>query len=424
MLTRMDQLALFSLPLRVYSVSEINRHVRALLEEDLLLQEVWVSGEVSNLSRPASGHLYFTLKDHQAALRCVMWRPDVLRLRPLPREGEALEVHGQVSVYEAGGQYQLYADEIRRGGEGALYQEFLQLKERLEAEGLFSSQRKRKLPAWPRRIGVVTSPDAAAWQDVLTVLGRRAPPLEVILAPTAVQGSEAPAGIVRALRAVNRAAHPDVILLVRGGGSIEDLQAFNQEAVARAIAASPAPVISGVGHETDVTIADFVADVRAATPSAAAEIATPDRRTLLADLEAVRRGLARLTSRRIQGERAALRERQVGLRLASPRAQLANARQRLDDLTRRAVSSLWTSLRLRHSGLTGLNQALAAFSPLAVLERGYALVCLASGEIVRSVRQAGSGTQLKVQVRDGSFAAESLGPGSTQRPTRGGGRLR
>ena len=260
----MDQLALFSLPLRVYSVSEINRHVRALLEEDLLLQEVWVSGEVSNLSRPASGHLYFTLKDSQAALRCVMWRPDVLRLRPLPREGEALEVHGQVSVYEAGGQYQLYADEIRRGGEGALYQEFLQLKERLEAEGLFSPQRKRQLPAWPRRIGVVTSPDAAAWQDVLTVLGRRAPPLEVILAPTAVQGSEAPAGIVRALRAVNRAAHPDVILLVRGGGSIEDLQAFNQEAVARAIAASPAPVISGVGHETDVTIADFVADVRAA----------------------------------------------------------------------------------------------------------------------------------------------------------------
>jgi exodeoxyribonuclease VII large subunit len=390
--------------------------VRALLEEDILLQEIWVSGEVSNLSRPASGHLYFTLKDSQAALRCVMWRPEVLRLRPLPREGEAVEVHGQVGVYEAGGQYQLYADEIRRAGEGALYQEFVQLKERLEAEGLFSALRKRRLPAWPQRIGVVTSPDAAAWQDVLTVLRRRAPPLEVILAPTPVQGSEAPAGIVRALRAVNRAAHPDVILLVRGGGSIEDLQAFNQESVARAIAASAAPVISGVGHETDVTIADFVADARAATPSAAAEIATPDRRTLLADLGAVRRGLARLTLRRLQGERAALRERQLGLRLASPRAQLANARQRIDDLTHRAGSSLRTSFRLRRSGLDGAKQALAAFSPMAVLERGYALVSLPSGEIVRSVRQAKRGTLLKVQVRDGTLQAESLGPGGTQGP--------
>jgi exodeoxyribonuclease VII large subunit len=412
----MDQLALFSLAQRVYSVSEINRRVRSLLEDDDLLQEVWVRGEVSNVSHPKSGHLYFTLKDGQAALRCVMWRPDVLRLVTVPREGEAVEARGQVSVYEAGGQYQLYAQEIRPAGEGALYLEFMQLKARLEAEGLFAAERKQRLPAWPQRIGVVTSPDAAALQDVLTVLGRRAPPVEVILCPTPVQGAEAPAGIVRALGTLNRRARPDVILLVRGGGSIEDLWAFNTEEVARAIAASAAPVISGVGHETDVTIADFAADVRAATPSAAAEIATPDRRALQGDLRDAARVMRRMVERHLHAQRGALREWLTGLRIASPRAQLANARQRVDDLGLRAAAAVRTTLRLHGSALSGARQALVAFSPVAVLERGYALVSLPGGGIVRSVRQVRAGTRLAVRVSDGTFDAEANGPAAGAPP--------
>jgi exodeoxyribonuclease VII large subunit len=400
-----SQLSFFGMQPRLWTVADLTRYVRQLLEGDYRLQDVWVAGELSNLSRPGSGHLYFTLKDGEASLRCVMWRTEALRQRFSPREGDAVEVHGRVSVYEAGGQYQLYADAVRLAGEGAAYQEFLRLKARLEAEGLFDEARKRPLSPLPARIGVVTSRAGAALQDVLQVLRRRYPLAEVVLAPTPVQGAEAPAGIIAALELLNR-VHPDVILLVRGGGSIEDLAAFNDEAVARAVAASAAPVVSGVGHETDFTIVDFVADRRAPTPSAAAEVATPDGAELRLAVDQAARSLTSSLMRRLSQARAELRSRQGALRMASPRAQMANARQRVDDLTRRALAAVRSGTALRRAAVQGLIQTLRAVGPEAVLARGFAIVQLSpSGTVVRSTQQVKSGGRLTVRVHDGSFPA-------------------
>jgi exodeoxyribonuclease VII large subunit len=404
----MAQIALFGIASPVLSVSDLTRRVRELLDTDYRLQDVWVGGEVSNVSRPASGHLYFTLKDAGASLRCVMWRPEVARLLVPPRDGEAVEAHGRVSVYEAGGQYQLYADTLRPAGEGALFQQFLRLKARLEAEGLFAAERKRPLPAWPTRIGLVTSPSGAALRDVLHVLQRRFPLAEVTLAPTPVQGEGAPEGIIGALQSLNRQVHPDVILLVRGGGSIEDLAAFNDEGVARAIVASRAPVVSGVGHETDFTIADFAADRRAPTPSAAAEIVTPDVAGLSEGLRLRQARLAEALGERLRTYRWMLDERRLKLRLSSPRAQVAGARQRLDDLGNRALAAVSAGVRLRRAAIGGLAQTLRAIGPAAVLERGYAVVSLkASGRVVRSRTQAPPGTALEVRVADGTFPARA-----------------
>ncbi len=257
-----------------WTVSNLTRHLRQLLEGDPDLQGIWVEGEISNLSRPASGHIYFTLKDPSAALRCVMWKTEAARLRVSLQDGMAVEVHGSLGIYEVAGQYQLYADILRPVGEGALFQEFLRLKALLEAEGLFDPARKRAIPPSPRRIGIVTSSTGAALRDMLNTLRRRMPLAEVVLAATPVQGEEAPLKLVAALRSLNRVVKPEVILLARGGGSIEDLWAFNDERVVRAIIESEAPVITGVGHETDFTLADFAADLRAPTPTAAAELAT------------------------------------------------------------------------------------------------------------------------------------------------------
>jgi exodeoxyribonuclease VII large subunit len=404
----MAQMALLGLASPVLSVSDLTRRVRELLDTDYRLQDVWVGGEVSNVSRPASGHLYFTLKDSGASLRCVMWRPDVARLLTPPREGEAIEAHGRVSVYEAGGQYQLYADTLRLAGEGVLFQQFLRLKARLEAEGLFDPERKRPLPAWPGRIGLVTSPTGAALRDVLHVLERRFPLAEVTLAPTPVQGEGAPEGIVAALQALNRHVRPDVILLVRGGGSIEDLAAFNDETVARAIVASQAPVVSGVGHETDFTIADFAADVRAPTPSAAAEIVSPDVAALSEDLDLHQARLAGALGERLRAQRWRLDEQRLKLRLSSPRAQVAGARQRLGDLGNRALVGVGSGVQLRRVAVGGLIQTLGAVGPMAVLERGYAVVSLrASGRVVRTRKQAQPGTELEVRVADGTFPARA-----------------
>lgn len=402
----MGQLSFFGLQQRLWTVADLTRYVRQLLEGDYRLQDVWVAGELSNLSRPGSGHLYFTLKDGEAALRCVMWRTEAVRQRFSPREGDAVEVHGRISVYEAGGQYQLYADVVRLAGEGAAYQEFLRLKARLEAEGLFDAERKRPLPPLPARIGVVTSVAGAALHDVVHVLRRRYPLAEVVLAPTPVQGSEAPAGIVAALEVLNRHAHPDVILLVRGGGSLEDLAAFNDERVARAVAASGAPVVSGIGHETDFTIADFVADRRAPTPSAAAEVATPDGDEMHMAIHQASRSLGASLSRRLGQARGELRSRELALRMASPRAQVANARQRVDDLAHRGLAAVRSGLALRRAGVHGLSQTLRAVGPEAVLARGFAVVQLhPGGTIVRSTGQVRAGERLTVRVHDGSFPA-------------------
>ena len=244
----------FIQPENILTVSELTGYLRQVLERDEVLQDLWVAGEISNFSRPSSGHLYFTLKDSSASVRCVMWRNTAARLNFSPREGMAVEAHGGMSVYEVSGQVQLYVDTMRPAGEGALYQEFLRLKALLDAEGLFDLERKRMIPERPQTIGIVTSPTGAALQDMLNTIRRRYPVAEVVLSPTAVQGVDAPPGIVAALAKINRSVHPDVILLGRGGGSIEDLWAFNDEAVVRAVAASEAPVISGVGHETDFTL--------------------------------------------------------------------------------------------------------------------------------------------------------------------------
>src|SRR5512138_2164407 len=243
-----------------WTVSKLTFYIRKRLEEDEILQDVWVQGEISNLSRPASGHIYFTLKDSNAALKCVMWKTSAARLGMSLQDGMEVEVHGRIGVYEISGQYQLYADQIRPVGEGALYQEFMRLKAMLEAEGLFAPERKRPIPMFPRTIGIITSATGAALRDMLNTLRRRLPLAQVLLAPSPVQGTEAPPALVKAIQSLILQS-PDVIILARGGGSIEDLWAFNDERVVRAVANSQVPVICGVGHETDFTLSDFAADL-------------------------------------------------------------------------------------------------------------------------------------------------------------------
>jgi exodeoxyribonuclease VII large subunit len=385
-----------------WSVTELTRYLRDLLASDANLQDVWVQGEISNLTRHSSGHWYFTIKDRGAALKCVMWKNMALRQKFIPRDGDAVEAHGAIGVYEVSGVYQLYADAIRPLGAGALYQEFVRLKERLEAEGLFAAERKRPIPAWPQRIAIITSPTGAALRDMLNTLRRRYPLAEAVLLPTPVQGSEAPPAIVRSLQAVP-AIQPDVILLARGGGSIEDLWAFNDERVAYAIAASPIPVISGVGHETDFTIADFVADLRAPTPTAAAELATPDRLELGSTLADLAERLARAAQNAITEQRWQLNNIENRLRLHSPKMRLQSDRQRVDDLARRTETAWQHSTQLRRARLAGLEQRLMALNPLSVLARGFAVVTQADGKVVQSPAQVQAGEKLAVRVQAGKF---------------------
>ena len=397
----MSQLPLFEPA--TWTVSDLTGYLRELLESDLNLQDLWVLGEVSNLSRPSSGHLYFTLKDVNASLRCVIWRNAVARQAFIRHDGDAIEVHGGMGVYEASGQYQLYADVIRPAGEGVLYQEFLLLKARLEAEGLFDPERKRPIPRWPQRIGIVTSPTGAALRDMLNTLRRRFPLVEVILSPTPVQGNEAPPGIVLALERLNRVAQPDIILLGRGGGSIEDLWAFNDERVARGIVASIAPVITGVGHETDFTIADFAADLRAPTPTAAAELATPNRADLLVSLSDSVQKLERSMRTKMNTQRWALGELVNVLRLHSPSNRVRNDRQRLDELHHRVGVAFSHRLKLQRARMVGLEQHLLSLNPMSVLKRGFAVVSLPDGSVVRYVDQVKPGDPLNVRVSDGDF---------------------
>ena len=400
---------------RIWTVGKLTRYIQALLEGDLQLQDVWVSGEISNLSQAASGHLYFTLKDAEAAIGCVMWRADAERLTWQPEHGAAAQAHGRISVYLPRGGYQLYVDLLRPAGLGDLHARFEQLRERLKAEGLFDAERKRPVPPFPRVVGVVTSPQAAALRDVLNVLRRRYPLIQVVLAPSLVQGDQAPPQIVAALQGLDARDDVDLILLVRGGGSLEELWAFNDERVARAIVACRHPVVSGVGHETDFTIADFVADLRAPTPSAAAELAVPDQAELQQRIGVWVDRLAGNMDRRLHQMRQALEQQQKGLQRLSPRAQVDTYRQRVDELTRRASRALSHSLVLRRSALTGLRARLVALSPLATLERGYAIVRRAdSGVVVRSVTQVRAGDLLDIRVHDGEFGAAAGGKGSSE----------
>lgn len=394
----------------VWSVSALTGYIRQVFEMDYRLQDVWLAGEVSNFTRAASGHVYFTLKDESAQIRCVMWRSTVARQPYLPAHGDAILAHGAIGLYEAGGQYQLYVDAFRPLGRGDLHLEFERLKALLAAEGLFDLERKRPIPPYPRRLGLITSPNAAALRDVLHVLSRRYPLAEIILAPAAVQGDEAPPQLCAALEALNQLDGLDAILMVRGGGSLEELWAFNDERVARAIAASRYPVITGVGHETDFTIADFVADLRAPTPSAAAELAVPDREELQAQVQMLSERLALAFQGLIQEQRWQVEARAQALRHLSPLAHLLNLRQRLDDLNERAAAQMQHALALRRERLRGATMALSGLSPQATLERGYAIVRqVERDEVVRDAGQVAPGDRLEVQVRRGRFEAVVAG---------------
>ncbi len=390
---------------QVYSVADLTAYIRAVLESNENLANVWVSGEISNLSRPSSGHIYFTLKDAHASLRCVIWREQARCLSAALRDGMAVEAHGAVSVYEQGGQYQLYVDGLRAAGEGLLYQEFLRLKARLEMEGLFDEERKRPLPRLPKVIGVVTSASGAAFQDILNILRVRCPLVEVVLAPVPVQGESAPALVIAAIEALNYSEKPDVIIIGRGGGSLEDLWAFNDERVVRAVAASIVPVISGVGHETDFTLTDFAADLRASTPTGAAVLAVPDMADLQSELRSLALQLSRITKTGIDERRYHLTENAHRLEGLSPRWQVRQGMQRLDDLSLRLAAGIKTLLRAESARLDSISASLKALDPYNVLRRGYALVRDESGVVAASIQQVKLGQCVNVLLHDGAFDA-------------------
>lgn len=412
----MHQPSLFPPP--SLSVSEITRYLRELFESDEILQDIWVQGEISNLSRPASGHVYFTLKDPYSALKCVVWKMTAMRLPLTLQSGMAIEAHGSIGIYERDGQYQLYVDAVRLTGEGALYQEFLRLKARMEAEGLFAAERKKTIPERPAKIGIATSASGAALQDILNTLRRRYPLAEVVLAPCAVQGDDAPPQIVRSIAALNLEPGMEVILVARGGGSLEDLWAFNDERVVRAIADSAIPVITGIGHETDFTLSDFAADLRAPTPTAAAEIAVPNA----ADLREQIRGLAgRLTYalQQTAGElRGMLTERMSRLEILSPAWRVRSDRQMLDELAGRLDQAESHRIQLMRSEVRSASRHLASLNPYAVIQRGYAIVTGAAGEIVRSVDQVQTDDVLDIQVSDGMILSRVLS-NTPEHPSKG-----
>ena len=398
----MHQPSLFDLPPRVLTVSAINAYLRRKFEADSTLQDVWLEGEISNWSRASSGHIYFTMKDAKASIRCVIWRSQAGQLLYLPqRDGEAVLAHGKISVYEAGGSYQFYVDDLEPVGQGDLHAQFERLKAKLAAEGLFDAELKQPLPAFPRRIGIITSPGAAALRDILNVLRRRFPLAQVILSPTPVQGDNAPPQIVAALEAIARQP-VEVIILARGGGSLEDLWAFNDEALARAIVACPIPIITGVGHEIDFTIADFVADVRAPTPSAAAELATPDRLELARLLLEQQLTLAELTRQQVAEARRDLRQQTWALERVSPQSKINNDRQRLDGLSGRLQRTTQHALSLHRERLNTLTARLATLNPAATLARGYAIVQKGDTVVTRTDQVSG-GEALVVKVSDGEF---------------------
>jgi len=436
----------------VYSVSRLNREVRALLERGLGV--VWVAGELSNFSQPASGHWYFSLKDRNAQLRCAMYRTKNTLVGFTPRPGMQVLVRGHISLYEAKGECQLVVEHLEEEGVGALKREFERLKSKLAAEGLFALERKRALPRFPRRIGVITSPSGAALRDILHILARRYPPAAVLIYPAPVQGAAAVPALVAALALASRRAECDVLILARGGGSLEDLWAFNDERVARAICGCALPVVSGVGHEIDFTIADFVADSRAPTPSAAAELVVPDR---IACLDAVARTAQRLAAcmrRELRAHGARLEGGVRRLKHAHPGVRLLQQTQRLDDLSLRLAGATRALLlgggrrlaearmglrhqsperalaqrrartqeltaRLRHAAqaqaaraahrLALAQRGLHAVSPLATLTRGFAIVTGPRGELVSDAQAVRVGDEIEAQLARGRLSARVTG---------------
>lgn len=388
----------------VFSVTALNRAARQLLEGGLGV--VWVEGEVSNLVQPSSGHWYFSLKDREAQVRCAMFRPRNALCPIAPRDGMQLLARGRISLYEPRGDYQLIVEHLELAGEGALRRAFEELKAKLQAEGLFATERKRPLPTLPETIGVVTSPTGAAIRDILHILERRFPAAQVIIYPVPVQGAAAPAVISAMLDLANARAECNVLIVARGGGSLEDLQAFNDERVARAIARSALPVVSAVGHETDITIADLVADVRAPTPSGAAQLVVPDRQVWLHRLAQVQQRLQRLWQRSSQDAQAAVERLQQRLQRAHPGTRLVQQAQRLDELEQRRQRAWQALLDRRQSQLQELGRALHAVSPLATLERGFAIVTRTSdGRALTDASLLQPGERLRARLARGVVEA-------------------
>ncbi len=396
-------------PLKIFRVGELTTYLRELLESNDALYDCWIAGEISNVSQTGSGHFFFTIKERNAQMRCVLFRQQSLWQTVLPSNGLAVLAHGHISMYEATGNLQFYVDTLQEEGQGALYLAYEQLKAALEAQGLFAEERKRPLPLLPRRIGVVTSPQAAALQDILTVLARRYPIAEVVLAPTQVQGQGAARQIASSVAALNMLEGDeavDLIIVARGGGSIEELWAFNEEIVARAVYASHVPVVSGVGHETDVTIIDHVADLRAPTPSAAAELATPDMFDLVATVDACRRMLANDIRGRLAVAWDEVQQEQEQLERLSPVWQVGNDRRQLALMRDTMATSLKHRLALEGERLKSARGRLDALSPLQILKRGYAIVRdLDTGLVVSNLQDTAPDHLLEIRVGDGAFGA-------------------
>ncbi len=403
------------------TVSQLAAYLTDLVRDDETLADVLVTGEISNATLASSGHFYFSLKDASASLACVMWRPAVRLLPETPQAGQNVVARGRVDFYALRGQLQLVVEALRvERGVGDLYRQFEEAKARLQAEGLFDPARKRPLPIRPQRIGLVTSGSGAALRDILRVLAQRWPLADVLLVPGLVQGEQAPASLQAALYTLYARGDIDVIIIARGGGSIEDLWAFNDEGLARLLAASPAPTVTGIGHETDFTLADFVADQRAPTPSAAAAAVVPDQQAVRAELLAAAGRLAAAVRGEIAGRRQTVERLEAVVRRHSPRYRIDQRRQMVDDLDHRLTLTWTTTSQRRRLALAGLEQRLAALNPSAVLSRGYAIVRDESGRVIQSVAQTSPGQPLTIRVHDGSFGARVEGGGRDGGTQRGG----
>jgi exodeoxyribonuclease VII large subunit len=395
----------------IYTVQEVTSRIRRILDEDEVLRDVYIKGELSNLSQPTSGHLYFTLKDEFSELQCVMFREHSRGLKFVPEDGMSVIVRGSISVYEKRGRYQLYVEEIQAAGLGTLYLAFEQLKKKLKEEGLFDAVYKKPIPGFPRRIGIITSSTGAAIRDMLKVTKKRFPHVHLLIAPVAVQGEGASEQIVHAIQVMNRYSAErekiDVLIVGRGGGSIEELWAFNEEPVARAIFSSEIPVISAVGHETDFTIADFVADKRAATPSEAAEYVVPDKREIERNLQSLELQLRQNVFKSIEYPRKRLESIEKSILFRKPTERINQYRQTVDELKRSMIAELTHLVTLQRKTVQALTGKLDALSPLAILDRGYSICSkLPEGAIVRSVTDISVGDALKVLFKDGEAISE------------------
>ncbi|MBQ8817925.1 MAG: exodeoxyribonuclease VII large subunit [Clostridia bacterium] len=383
------------------SVTQLNNYVKTLIDSDDFLSGVAIRGEISNFKRHTSGHLYFTLKDERSEIAAVMFRGMADRLTFAPKSGMKVTVYGRVGVYEATGKYQIYVNAMVNDGAGALYEQYMRLLEKLKAEGLFDTARKKPLPRFPKKIGIVTSPTGAAIRDMINVTGRRFPSAELLICPALVQGAEAPADLVRALTLIDAVGECDVIIIGRGGGSAEDLWAFNDEALVRAVAAARTPIISAVGHETDTTLCDYAADMRAPTPSAAAEQAVPDRMALMQSIDEKGDRLDRAVERIFGSYRARIDANARHLSSLSPDAKLSAMKQKIANchgMIESRMNSLFEKKRLAFSGAVA---RLEDVNPLAVIRRGYGMAMDGDGKVVTTVDKIEVGDKLSVLVGDG-----------------------